>query len=122
MDDRGPSPSLSCSLCDAESVSSWQTCFRTETSDLQKEDDVPIQPSTASETPWNMSKLLSMSLKGIQTEHGRILRRSKGLEKKLEPLFYDLDFWSSYAQIEQLQVQGIALEAHEQFVKDSRKG
>ncbi|KAF5523231.1 hypothetical protein CGCA056_v004308 [Colletotrichum aenigma] len=117
MDDRAPSPSPSYSLCDAESDSSWQTCFRTETSDLHKEDGVPTQSSTASETPWNTSKLLSMSLNEIEAEHGRILHRIKDLEKKLEPLSYDLDFWSSYAQIDQLQVQGIALEAHEQFVK-----
>ncbi|KAF0329519.1 hypothetical protein GQ607_003087 [Colletotrichum asianum] len=68
-----------------------------------------------------MSRLLSMSLKEIEAEHGRILHRNKDLEKKLEPFYYDLDFWSSYAQIEQLQVQGIVLEAHEQFVKDSEK-
>ncbi|KAL3291052.1 hypothetical protein RB213_009506 [Colletotrichum asianum] len=121
MDDRAPSPSPSYSLCDAESDSSWQTCFRTETSDVQKEDGVPTQSSTASETPWNMSRLLSMSLKEIEAEHGRILHRNKDLEKKLEPFYYDLDFWSSYAQIEQLQVQGIVLEAHEQLVKDSEK-
>ncbi|KAF4837629.1 hypothetical protein CGCSCA4_v011852 [Colletotrichum siamense] len=121
MDDRAPSPYPSYSLCDAESVSSWQTCFKTETSDPQNEDDVPTQPSTASETPWNTSKFLSMSLKQIQAEHGHIFHRIKGLEKKLEPFSYDLDFWSSYAQIEQLQVQGIALEAHEQFIKDFEK-